>query len=122
MFLGVDRRFARQFHEFVALSQQVPSHANRNEILTRGPFRPSMSKRCPRRPLPLPLAFPAQRDVKPEDVEPDVLFDLGLVFGPIVALFGLVCINLFSFYDISRASHEETLRTLQERRREVSRR
>lgn len=31
--------------------------------------------------------------------------------------FGLLCIYLFSFYDISRKSHEATLKTLQERRR-----
>ena len=68
------------------------------------------------------IAFPTDRDVAAEDVEPDVLFDLGLVYGPIVALFGLVCIYLFSFYGISRTSHEKTLRTLQERRREGSRR
>jgi Na+/melibiose symporter-like transporter len=63
------------------------------------------------------IAFPTGQDVSPGGIEPNVLFDLGLVYGPIVALFGLLCIYLFSFYGISRTSHEATLRTLQERRR-----
>ena len=56
--------------------------------------------------------------VAPGDIEPNVLFDLGLVYGPLVALFGLLCIYLFSFYDISRTSHEANLKTLQQRRRD----
>ncbi len=62
------------------------------------------------------IAFPIGNDVQPEAIEPDVLFGLGLVYGPIVALSGLLSIFAFSFYSISRTSHEETLRTLQERR------
>ena len=63
------------------------------------------------------IAFPTEQDVAPGDIEPNVLFDLGLVYGPLVALFGLLCIYVFSFYDISRTSHDATLKTLQQRRR-----
>lgn len=50
------------------------------------------------------------------EVPADVLWNLGAVYVPIVwALYGTV-IAIISFYDIDRARHEETVRTLTERR------
>ena len=63
------------------------------------------------------VAFPSGEEIAPADIDPDVLFELGLIYGPAVALFGLLCIYMFSFYDISRESHEETLKTLEARRK-----
>jgi Na+/melibiose symporter-like transporter len=56
----------------------------------------------------------------PEDINPDTLFELGLVYGPSVALFGLFCIAVFSTYNITRASHRETLEILRDRRKQKS--
>lgn len=62
------------------------------------------------------VAFPTEKKVAPEEISSEVLFELGLIYGPVVALFGLLCIYMLSFYDISRESHEETLKALQENR------
>ena len=58
------------------------------------------------------ISFPTEDDVKPGDIPEDVLYNLGMVYGPSVLIFGLVCFYFFSFYDITRASHEKTLETL----------
>jgi Na+/melibiose symporter-like transporter len=44
------------------------------------------------------------------------LFKLGLVFGPGVAVFGLFCFLAMSRYGINKATHEQTLLTLSQRR------
>ena len=64
------------------------------------------------------ISFPTEQDVMPEDISPDTLFELGLVYGPSVAIFGLFCIAVFSTYSITRASHEDTLEILHERRKQ----
>ncbi len=62
------------------------------------------------------ISFPIEQDVAPEDIGSDTLFELGLVYGPSVAIFGLFCIAVFSTYSITRASHRETLKILWARR------
>jgi Na+/melibiose symporter-like transporter len=64
------------------------------------------------------ISFPTTENVKPEDIPNDVIFNLGLVYGPSVLVFGLVCFYFFSYYNITRESHEETLETLHLRRLE----
>ena len=64
------------------------------------------------------ISFPTERNVKPVDIPEDILFNLGMVYGPGVLVFGLVCFYFFSFYSITRKSHEQTLETLRARRLE----
>lgn len=65
------------------------------------------------------IAFPTEQAVAPGQVSPDVLFKLGLAYGPGLIIFGLLCVAVMSPYAISRESHLETLRTLNERREEA---
>jgi Na+/melibiose symporter-like transporter len=64
------------------------------------------------------IAFPTELQVAPGEVPSETLFKLGLVFGPGVAVFGLLCIAMMSLYGINRTSHEQTLATLDQRRAE----
>ena len=64
------------------------------------------------------ISFPTTENVKPQDIPNDVIFNLGLVYGPSVLVFGLACFYFFSFYKITRKSHEETLEILSMRRLE----
>ena len=50
------------------------------------------------------------------DVPPEIIVDLGLVYGPYVALFGFVSIWCYTHYDLTRERHEAILRELAERR------
>jgi len=50
------------------------------------------------------------------DVPPETLVDLGLVYGPIVAAFGLVSIWCYTRYDLTRERHARILDALRERR------
>mgnify|MGYP006177341105 CR=1 FL=1 len=43
------------------------------------------------------------------DVPPDTIAHLGILFGPFVAGFGLVCVWCYSHYDLSRQRHQEIL-------------
>jgi Na+/melibiose symporter-like transporter len=65
------------------------------------------------------IAFPTELEVAPGDVAPETLFKLGLAFGPGVAIFGFLCVAVMSRYDINKASHEQTLKTLNQRRAEA---
>jgi GPH family glycoside/pentoside/hexuronide:cation symporter len=62
------------------------------------------------------ISFPTEEAVKPGDIPEEVLFNLGMIYGPSVLVFGLVCFYFFSFYSITRESHEQTLETLATRR------
>jgi Na+/melibiose symporter-like transporter len=64
------------------------------------------------------IAFPTTENVKPQDIPNDVIFNLGLVYGPSVLVFGLICFYFFSYYNITRESHEKTLEILSLRRLE----
>jgi len=64
------------------------------------------------------ISFPTTENVKPQDIPNDVIFNLGLVYGPSVLVFGLVCFYFFSYYNITRESHEKTLEILSLRRLE----
>ena len=62
------------------------------------------------------ISFPTTENIRPQDIPSDVIFNLGLVYGPSVLVFGLACFYFFSFYKITRKSHEETLEILSIRR------
>ncbi|SVB78736.1 uncharacterized protein METZ01_LOCUS231590, partial [marine metagenome] len=64
------------------------------------------------------ISFPTTENIRPQDIPSDVIFNLGLVYGPSVLVFGLACFYFFSFYNITRESHEETLEILSLRRLE----
>ena len=64
------------------------------------------------------ISFPTTENVKPQDIPNDVIFNLGLVYGPSVLVFGLICFYFFSYYNITRESHEKTLEILSLRRLE----
>jgi Na+/melibiose symporter-like transporter len=46
------------------------------------------------------------------DVAPETIVHLGILFGPFVAGFGLVCLWCYSHYDLSRQRHAEILEEL----------
>lgn len=50
------------------------------------------------------------------DVAPETIVHLGILYGPFVAGFGLVCVWCYSHYDLSRAGHDEILAELRRRR------
>ncbi|MBT7753374.1 MAG: hypothetical protein HN733_02820, partial [Gammaproteobacteria bacterium] len=62
------------------------------------------------------ISFPTSENVTANEVPEDVIFNLGLVYGPSVLIFGLACFYFFSYYSITRKSHEKTLETLSQRR------
>jgi GPH family glycoside/pentoside/hexuronide:cation symporter len=66
------------------------------------------------------ISFPTEKNVQPGDIPEDLLFKLGIVYGPSVLVFGLVCFYFFSFYNITRESHEKTLEILRVRREGTS--
>jgi GPH family glycoside/pentoside/hexuronide:cation symporter len=66
------------------------------------------------------ISFPTEKNVQPGDIPEDLLFKLGMVYGPSVLVFGLLCFYFFSFYNITRESHEQTLETLRVRREGTS--
>jgi hypothetical protein len=48
------------------------------------------------------------------DVGPDIIFDLGLLYGPVVMVFYLLACYAISQYDISRAKFVDTVSKLDE--------
>ena len=64
------------------------------------------------------ISFPTTENVTAKDIPEDVIFNLGMVYGPSVLVFGLVCFYFFSYYNITRESHEKTLEILSLRRLE----
>lgn len=50
------------------------------------------------------------------DVPPETIVDLGILFGPFVALFGLVCVWCYWHYDLTRERHAEIQIELERRR------
>ena len=59
------------------------------------------------------IAFPLQ--AAPGEVSPDVLFNLALIYGPVMIGLGLVSIAVLLFYRIDRATHEANVETLRGR-------
>jgi len=57
------------------------------------------------------ISFP--QHATPGQVNPAILHQLGMVFVPIVTLFGAVSIAVLLFYDIDRATHERNLAKLE---------
>ncbi len=64
------------------------------------------------------IAFPLQ--AAPGDVPPEVLFDLALIYGPLMIVLTLVSIGVLFFYRIDRVTHQANLEILS--RREARRR
>ena len=62
------------------------------------------------------ISFPTGREVRPGEVEQEILDHLGWVYGPGVFLFGVLSVYVFSFYRITRASHARTMEDLVARR------
>ena len=62
------------------------------------------------------ISFPTTENLQAQDIPDDVIYNLGLIYGPSVLVFGLACFYFFSFYKITRKSHEETLEILRVRR------
>lgn len=46
----------------------------------------------------------------------ETIFNLGILFGPFVAAFGLVCLWCYTHYDLTRERHAEIVRQLEARR------
>jgi Na+/melibiose symporter-like transporter len=59
------------------------------------------------------VEFPTETAVG--DVAPDVIFDLGFVYGPLILVIFLGSVYAISRYPISRVQHEETLARLEGR-------
>jgi Na+/melibiose symporter-like transporter len=60
--------------------------------------------------------FPTEKGLLASDVSHDALFRLGFMYGPCLAVFGLICIYPLRFYGITRQKHENTLKELARRR------
>ncbi len=50
------------------------------------------------------------------DIPPETIVNLGLVYGPIIAAFGLIAVWCYSHYRLTQARHAEILRQLARRR------
>jgi Na+/melibiose symporter-like transporter len=59
------------------------------------------------------IAFP--RETAVGDVAPEIIFDLGLVYGPLILVIFLGSAYAISRYQISRVQHEETIARLEGR-------
>src|SRR5262249_8766928 len=65
------------------------------------------------------IGFP--EGAKPGQVNPHVIFNLGLVYVPALFLLYLISVAVIGAYQISRESHQENLRRLEVGRREQMR-
>ena len=52
------------------------------------------------------------------DVPPETIAWLGLVYGPIVSGFAIVCLYCYTRHNLDRSRHAEIVRALERRRRE----
>ena len=64
------------------------------------------------------IAFPKQ--ALPGSVDPDVIWNLGLVQGPLTSLVSFAGLLLYMGYRLSRSKHEEIVQALAERRSQSS--
>jgi Na+/melibiose symporter-like transporter len=60
------------------------------------------------------VAFP--KDAAPGSVDPQIIFNLGFVLGPVLMVLYLVAFGFVTRYDISRTGHESHLEVLSRRR------
>ena len=65
------------------------------------------------------IAFPTQTGVA--EVPADTIFDLGLVYGPLLGILSFAAILVLTGYQISRADHQDNLATLAARAKESNR-
>ena len=56
------------------------------------------------------IAFPTKTDVS--EVSPETIFDLGLVYGPLLAVLSLAAILVLLGYNISRADHDRNIEAI----------
>ena len=54
------------------------------------------------------------------DVDPEIITRLGLLFGPLVAVFGIIAIWLYTHYSLDRTKHAEIMAELKVQRAAVS--
>ena len=54
------------------------------------------------------------------DVPPETLFWLGMIFGPIVSGFAVVCVYCYSKHDLDRKRHQEIVSELERRRADTA--
>jgi GPH family glycoside/pentoside/hexuronide:cation symporter len=59
------------------------------------------------------IAFP--RDAEPGAVEPEIIFNLGFVYGPVLMVLYFISFAFITRYDISRSGHQSHLEALAER-------
>jgi GPH family glycoside/pentoside/hexuronide:cation symporter len=59
------------------------------------------------------IAFPLQ--ASPEDVSPEAVFDLAIMYGPVLTVLYLASVAALLFYRIDRVTHEANLSTLARR-------
>lgn len=62
------------------------------------------------------IAFP--RGATPSEVPADVIFDLGLIYGPMLMVFYLAALASIGFYRITRTGHNERVTILESRARD----
>ncbi len=62
------------------------------------------------------IRWPLGAGVQPEDVPPEVLWNFGLIYGPLLATFGVAALVFFARYQLSRARLDEIHRELEARR------
>ncbi len=62
------------------------------------------------------IRFPLGSDVKPGQVDEEIIWQLGFYFGPMVALLPVVAIVIISRYNISRQRHTEIVDQLNQRK------
>jgi Na+/melibiose symporter-like transporter len=62
------------------------------------------------------IAFP--RGARPGEVPDEVIFDLGLVYGPMLMVFYLLALASIAFYQITRTGHDDRVTTLDQKAQE----
>ena len=55
------------------------------------------------------------RGAEPGTIDPEIIFNLGFVYGPVLMVLYFIALAFISRYDISRSGHESHLETLAER-------
>jgi GPH family glycoside/pentoside/hexuronide:cation symporter len=63
------------------------------------------------------ISFPRGAHIQTAaDVDPGTIIGLGIIYGPVVAAFGIISVWCYTHYGLDRARHSEIISKLQERR------